>query len=174
MAAPRKSQHRSTASATKARAQSAQQHLGHPTDSRVAQMLAGIRAAGLKLTPQRVAIVQTLADDPTHPTAQELFDRLRAAMPTMSFATVYNTLAALTSAGLVGSLSLAPGAARFDPNRVQHDHAVCDGCGLVRDVMRQGPKAPGGAERQAGISGFFVHAVEHIYRGLCATCASSR
>lgn len=174
MAAPRKSQPRTTASAAKTRPPGTERHLEQHTDSRVAQMLAGIRAAGLKLTPQRVAIVQTLADDPTHPTAQELFDRLRAAMPTMSFATVYNTLAALTSAGLVGSLSLAPGAARFDPNRAQHDHAVCDGCGLVRDVMRQEPEAPGRAERQAGIAGFFVHAVEHIYRGLCATCASSR
>src|SRR5687767_6338926 len=97
-------------------------------------MLARVRASGLKLTPQRMAIVRELAADPTHPTAQELFDRLKGALPTMSFATVYNTLDALATAGLCEALSLSPGAARFDPNMAAHHHAVCDVCGLVRDV----------------------------------------
>src|SRR5690348_184536 len=93
----------------------------NPKDEpRVAAMLARIRTSGFKLTPQRVAIVRELASDPTHPTAQELYERLRAALPTMSFATVYNTLDALASAGLCVGLSLAPGAARFDPNMVAH------------------------------------------------------
>src|SRR5882672_8101604 len=82
---------------------------------RVAAMIAGVRASGLKVTPQRLAVVRELAADPTHPTAQELFERLRPAMPTMSFATVYNTLDALASAGLCAALSLSPGASRFDP-----------------------------------------------------------
>ncbi len=43
----------------------------------VGEMLACVRASGLKLTPQRMAIVRELAADPTHPTAQELFERLR-------------------------------------------------------------------------------------------------
>ncbi len=107
---------------------------GAPPVDRVAEMLACVRASGLKLTPQRMAIVRELAADPTHPTAQELFERLRAALPTMSFATVYNTLDALASAGLCAALSLAPGPARFDPNMQAHHHAVCDRCGLVRDV----------------------------------------
>src|SRR4051812_4738450 len=100
----------------------------------VGEMLATVRASGLKLTPQRMAIVRELAADPTHPTAQELFERLRAEQPTMSFATVYNTLDALAAAGLCAPLSLSPGPARFDPNMRPHHHAVCDGCGLVRDV----------------------------------------
>ena len=44
-------------------------------------MLAGVRAAGLKLTPQRMAIVRELASDETHPTAQEIFERLGRACP---------------------------------------------------------------------------------------------
>src|SRR5687768_5200601 len=99
-------------------------------------ILQRVRAAGLKLTPQRLAIVRELANDPTHPTAQELYERLRREQPTMSFATVYNTLDALAAAGLCSSLALAPGAARFDANMAPHDHLVCDGCGLVRDVHR--------------------------------------
>ena len=134
------------------------------------EMLDGVRSAGLKLTPQRIAIVRAIAGDPTHPTAQEIFDRLQASMPTMSFATVYNTLDALARAGVCGSLSLSPGAARFDPNMEPHHHAVCDGCGLVRDVERHGAD---GARRSIdeALVGFEVRAVEHIYRGLCAECA---
>src|SRR6266496_2316352 len=105
---------------------------GH--SGRVEKMLDGVRKAGLKLTPQRMAIVKELAGDETHPTAQEIFERLQPSLPTMSFATVYNTLDALSSAGLCVALSLSPGSGRFDPNMSPHHHAVCDACGGVRDV----------------------------------------
>lgn len=154
------------------------------------EVLARVRAAGLKLTPQRIAIVRELACDPTHPTAQELYERLLPQLPTMSFATVYNTLDALAAAGLCVSRALVPGAARFDANMAPHDHLVCEGCGLVRDVHRPiGPGPPGGGSTpRAGapvaasshdvashdVGGFVVRAVEQIYRGLCATCAAPR
>ncbi len=138
-------------------------------------MLTGVRAAGLKLTPQRIAIVRELAGDPSHPTAQEIFDRLQSSMPTMSFATVYNTLDALARAGLCGSLSLSPGPARFDPNMAPHHHAVCDGCGLVRDIPHPIERAlprPEPLDESPALTGFEVRAVEHIYRGLCAACSA--
>ena len=130
-------------------------------------MLERVRASGLKLTPQRVAIVREIASDPTHPTAQELFERLQKVVPSMSFATVYNTLDALASAGLCAALSLSPGASRFEPNMAPHHHAVCDRCGLVRDV----PQADAsGDEGLAPSAGFQVRAIERIYRGVCAEC----
>jgi Fur family peroxide stress response transcriptional regulator len=163
------------------------------------RMLTGVRAAGLKLTPQRLAIVRELAEDESHPTAQELFERLRPALPTMSFATVYNTLDALTTAGLCSALALAPGSGRFDPNMRPHHHLVCDGCGSVRDLpiagsakdpgpVAEGPSDPasGGAAAIApevasvrraiarAAPGFEVRSVERILRGLCADCARGR
>src|SRR6478609_3407445 len=117
--------------------------------NRVDQMLAGVRAAGLKLTPQRMAIVRELAQDEFHPTAQELFDRLRPSLPTMSFATVYNTLDALSSAGLCAAMSLSPGSGRFDPNMSPHHHVVCDVCGAVRDIPSGAPVAEGALESSA-------------------------
>jgi Fur family peroxide stress response transcriptional regulator len=149
------------------------------------RMLAGVRAAGLKLTPQRLAIVRELAEDESHPTAQELFERLRTAMPTMSFATVYNTLDTLASAGLCAALALSPGSGRFDPNMDPHHHLVCDRCGSVRDV----PSPPRGRDAQGDVHadsarravarevekvspGFEVRSIERILRGLCADCAA--
>ncbi len=146
-------------------------------DSRVMEMFTRVRASGLKLTPQRMAIVREIALDPTHPTAQELFERLRVLMPTMSFATVYNTLDALSSAGLCVALSLSPGAARFDANMRPHNHAVCDRCGLVRDVPCTGALEPNARDVDTSIGvvvGFSLRTVERIYRGICATCAEEK
>ncbi|MFS8068971.1 MAG: Fur family transcriptional regulator [Byssovorax sp.] len=144
-----------------------------PVDERAVSMLACVRASGLKLTPQRMAIVRELAADPTHPTAQELFERLRPALPTMSFATVYNTLDALAQAGLCAALSLAPGPSRFDPNMKPHHHAVCDRCGEVRDIPSDGARAPAAARALPAAPGFEVRSVEQIYRGVCAQCADA-
>jgi Fur family peroxide stress response transcriptional regulator len=149
-------------------------------EGKVERMLAGVRAAGLKLTPQRMAIVRELAADETHPTAQEIFERLRPGLPTMSFATVYNTLGALSSAGLCAALALSPGSGRFDPNMLPHHHLVCDVCGAVRDV----PPAPSGAAGSPDVPsaravaqvapGFELRSVERIFRGVCASCAKAR
>ena len=132
-------------------------------------MLADLRRAGLKLTSQRVAIVRELADDLSHPTAQELFERLRPAFPTMSFATVYNTLDALAKVGLLGSLRLGS-AVRFDPNTTAHHHAVCDRCGAVLDLPAEEPSASSKAAVARLGGGFTVRLEQRIYRGLCGRC----
>jgi Fur family peroxide stress response transcriptional regulator len=92
----------------------------------------------------------------------------------MSFATVYNTLDALASAGLSGTLRLGT-AARFDPNTSPHHHAVCERCGAIADIpadtLAPTPATVSRLRRRA--SGFQVRAVERIYRGLCAACTRS-
>lgn len=135
-------------------------------------MLDRLREVGLKVTPQRLAIVRALAADVSHPTAQELFDRLAPALPTMSFATVYNTLGALVAAGLCAPKCFGPGPVRFDPNTAPHHHAICDRCGSVSDVAwpREPELYPDTS--QDHVLGFDVRAVERIYRGVCAACRS--
>src|SRR5260221_10489438 len=110
---------------------------------RVQQAIAALERAKLRRTPQRLAIVRAFVDDETHPTAQQIFDRLKRTMPTMSFATVYNTLAALESAGVCRVLRVNDdGSARFDPNVDAHDHAICDRCGAVRDLSSRPRASP--------------------------------
>ena len=138
--------------------------------SRADRMLADLKRAGLKLTPQRIAIVREIADDFSHPTAQALFERLRPSFPTMSFATVYNTLDALAGCGLTGSLNLG-GAVRFDPNTDPHHHAVCDACGMVVDISVD-IAIDASAPATLHASGFRVLREERIYRGLCDRCTS--
>lgn len=127
-----------------------------------------LRTAGLKATSQRIAIALCLMNDESHPTAQEIFDRLRPGHPAMSFATVYNTLAALTAIGHCRKLVVG-GATRFDPKTTVHHHAVCDRCGAVRDVAAGAETTP-----RALPGGFAVTRVERIYRGLCSACQKAR
>jgi Fe2+ or Zn2+ uptake regulation protein len=143
---------------------------------RVSEIVRDLKRAKLKLTPQRLAIIRHFAGDVSHPTAQDLFERLRPDFPSMSFATVYNTLDALARAGLAGVVRL-PGkrgdAARFDPNTGPHHHAMCDGCGAVRDISAEtlAPTPAALRKVRAAAPGFSVRAVERVYRGLCARCA---
>ena len=141
-----------------------------------------LREAGLKATPQRLAVLRSLAGDVTHPTAQELHERLSGEFPGLSVATVYNTLAALTRVQHCKPLELG-GPARFDPNVAPHDHAVCERCGSIRDVppradeaekqvARAQPGTAGDGGALAELRDFRVERVERIYRGLCAACAA--
>jgi Fe2+ or Zn2+ uptake regulation protein len=154
--------------------------LASPDSPRGAAMLDELRSRGLRLTPQRVAVVRELAQDESHPTAQELFDRLRGSLPTMSFATVYNTLDALRRADLCSALALSPGSGRFDPNVSPHDHLVCDRCGSVRDLMAADTRAlprptrASARSRLAAVAPHFeLRAVEQVFRGLCPSCSTA-
>jgi Fe2+ or Zn2+ uptake regulation protein len=148
-------------------------HVATPADQRLDAAIARLRAAGFKVTPQRLAIVRTFLDDPTHPTAQDIFARLKPGLPMMSFATVYNTLDALSNVGLSVARALTKGSTRFDPNVAPHDHAVCEGCGAVSDVMEP-THALEAVTSDVRVVGFEVHAVEKVYRGLCAACVRAR
>jgi Fe2+ or Zn2+ uptake regulation protein len=133
-----------------------------------AELSEALKQAGLKLTPQRLAVVECLAGDGTHPTAQELYERLRARFPTMSVATVYNTLGALSQVGGCRPLEMGGGATRFDPNVEPHHHAVCERCGSIRDVADDDAPEP-----PCSLPGFLVHRVERVYRGVCAQCGDA-
>jgi Fur family peroxide stress response transcriptional regulator len=149
---------------------------------RAEHMLRDLKRTGLKMTPQRIAIVKLFAGDDTHPTAQDIFERLRPEFPSMSFATVYNTLDALAERRLAGIVRLSGthaeglaggSAARFDPNTTPHHHAVCDRCGAVLDLpagtLSPSPAAVSKMRRAA--PGFALRSVERVYRGLCPRCA---
>lgn len=137
-------------------------------------MIAELRRAGMRLTPQRLAIVKTFAHDESHPTAQELFERLRPDFPSMSFATVYKTLDVLARTKLCGNVRLG-NAQRFDPNTSPHHHLVCEACQKVFDIPTKS-MAPGRAARKK-ISrvapGFSIRSVERVYRGLCPQCSQT-
>jgi Fur family peroxide stress response transcriptional regulator len=92
------------------------------------------RYRGLKLTPQRIAIFDYLEGNKGHPSADEIYRAVSRHFPTMSFATVYNTLSALRERGAIRELTIDPAKKRYDPDTGQHNHLICLECRQVVDI----------------------------------------
>jgi Fur family peroxide stress response transcriptional regulator len=88
----------------------------------------------LKLTPQRIAILDYLEGNKSHPSAEDIYRAVATKFPTMSLATVYNTLSALERRGQLLKLTIDPGKARYDPNTFPHHHLICNLCKTIVDV----------------------------------------
>jgi Fur family peroxide stress response transcriptional regulator len=131
-------------------------------------MTAALRAAGLRLTPQRFEVVHEIAASDEHPDVEHVFRAVRAHMPTISLDTVYRTLATLADLGLVGRVAATPGPVRYDANRAPHHHFVCTRCGLIRDIedhALDGLPVPASAEALG-----HVESVEVQLLGVCGRC----
>lgn len=91
------------------------------------------RAEGIKLTHQRIEIFREVAQAGDHPDVDQVFQRVRGRMPTVSLDTVYRTLWLLKDLGLVVMLGSSRERTRFDANLSSHHHFVCAQCGFTRD-----------------------------------------
>ncbi|PYE43940.1 Fur family ferric uptake transcriptional regulator [Rhizobium sp. PP-F2F-G20b] len=94
-----------------------------------------LRAADLRVTPQRLAIIGVLAAEADHPSADEILSRARRIDDTVSLATVYRTLSSLEAAGIIRKLAIEDASARFEltPRR-EHDHLVDVDTGEVIEI----------------------------------------
>lgn len=92
-----------------------------------------LRAKGLKVTPQRLAIYQLLSGTTTHPSAEDIYKALMPTNPTISLATVYKTLDSFRSVGLVQELSVGNGRSNYDAAVHTHPHIVCTCCNAIED-----------------------------------------
>jgi Fe2+ or Zn2+ uptake regulation protein len=109
------------------------------------QAVQRLREAGLLATGARVAILEALASDRRHPTAEMLLESLHARIPSLSMSTVYATLESFLQRGLIHRITGTSGRLRVDGTKQNHDHAVCRNCGDVFDIDRdwlQRPKPP--------------------------------
>jgi len=90
-----------------------------------------------KRTPQRLAILDFLTGNTSHPSAEDIFRVVSKTYQSMSFATVYNTLHALTRAGALRELTIDPERKRYDPDTSNHHHMICLQCGRIVDVFEE-------------------------------------
>ena len=93
-----------------------------------------LRQNGFKVTPQRLAVYQALQGRTDHPTAEEIYKKVRENNPSISLATVYQTLHLLSRIGLVQQLGFGDKKSRFDPSIEPHINIICPDCGQVTDL----------------------------------------
>lgn len=93
-----------------------------------------LRQCDILPTPQRIAVVQSVLHTKAHPTADDVLVSARRKCPTVSRATVYNTLNLLVEKGLIGMQTLKEGSVVFDPNVERHHHFIDEDTGAIYDI----------------------------------------
>lgn len=129
-----------------------------------------LKETGIRITPQRHAILEYLINSMSHPTADDIYKALEGKFPNMSVATVYNNLRVFREIGLVNELTYGDSSARFDFVTSHHYHVICENCGKIVDFHYPGLDE---VEHLAShVTGFKVenHRLE-IY-GSCPECTS--
>lgn len=128
-----------------------------------------LKVSGVRITPQRHAILEYLINSMAHPTADEIYKALEGKFPNMSVATVYNNLRVFKDVGLVKELTYGDSSSRFDFTTHDHYHAICESCGKIVDF--QYPGLDEVEQFASHVTGFKVshHRLE-VY-GLCPDCA---
>ncbi len=132
------------------------------------KIISKYKNTGIRLTPQRIAILKYLEGNTSHPTADDIFRDVRRNYPTLSFATVYNTLQTLKNLGDIMEITIDPLRKHYDPNTRQHHHVVCIKCNRIWDVFEdysEKLKLPANMSKEINAVGAHVD-----FYGICRNC----
>lgn len=142
------------------------------SDRRLQRALDTLKESGIRITPQRHAVLEYLLTSMSHPTADEIYRALESKFPNMSVATVYNNLRVLRKVGLVRELTYGDDSSRFDCNTSEHYHIICNDCGKIVDFDYSGlDELEAAAERETGFE-ISYHRLE-LY-GKCEECKNKQ
>ncbi len=137
-----------------------------PSDGSIIEAL---RKKGYRATSQRIAICRLALDSREHPTARRIYTAVKKLHPTVSLATVYNTLQVLKELHLVQELVFVQGETRFDSNVDPHVNVVCLHCGTVSDVDDRATREV--VARATSTVRFTVTGQRFDIYGICDKCA---
>lgn len=121
-----------------------------------------LSAAGIKPSPQRMAIARYIAGSCEHPTVDHIYAALQEEYPTLSRTTVYNTVKLLCDTGCIAAITIDPDAVRYDYNVTPHAHFLCNECGALHDLPLESYPAPP--------EGYMASDVQIYFRGVCKNC----
>ena len=127
-------------------------------DLRISERL---RRAGVQPSAQRTAVASYVLHTDSHPSADQVFARVRASFPMISRATVYNTLNLLVRKGLLRQLVLSEGKVVFDPNVAAHHHFIDEATGAIEDVPWEAVEV----RRVEDLKGLDVREYQVVMRG---------
>jgi Fur family transcriptional regulator, peroxide stress response regulator len=136
--------------------------MSSPTDFPTA-LAKRLAESGLRPTPQREVVFKVILEKRDHPTADEIFARVKSQMPTISLATVYNCLETLVQNGLVRQVNFERAPTRYCPNLHEHAHFHDEATGEVHDI--DVPTEIIAQLRALLPSGYDASAVELSFRG---------
>ncbi|GAB4535022.1 MAG: Fur family transcriptional regulator [Anaerolineales bacterium] len=132
-------------------------------------LITALRQQNKRITPQREAICRLLAESPDHPTATQIYATLLSRFPSMSLATVYNTLETLVALGKVNALGNAgDDAVHYDADVSPHVNLACISCHRVIDLQSEHIQAL--EQEVTQNSHYQLLGARVLYYGLCPEC----
>lgn len=130
-----------------------------------------LKKAGLRVTPQRLAIMAYMRGSKAHPSPEMTYAALKPANPSLSLNTVYQTLRSLEEAGLVQRVGALENVYRYDADVSPHAHLVCVTCGRVDDTNGQiAPLLEDLLRKGSARTDWDVKALDASFFGLCPDC----
>lgn len=120
-----------------------------------------LRSHGIQPSAQRLAVAAYVLDTEAHPSAEQVWGRVRERFPMISRATVYNTLNLFVEKGLLRQLALSEGKVVFDPKVEPHHHFIDEATGAIHDV----PWDSVDVRRVADLKGLDVREYQVVMRG---------
>lgn len=124
---------------------------------------------GLKSSHQRLKILEYLANNPCHPTADKILHEMKNELPTLSKSTVYKTLNSFVEANLLRELTIEDREIRYEYNLEDHGHFKCEECGEVYDF-----KINFDIFHSKELEGFKVNDKNICFKGVCKSCLSNK
>jgi Fe2+ or Zn2+ uptake regulation protein len=134
----------------------------------VQELTESIRVAGGRVTPQRVAVIEAIGQSTSHPTVDQLFEKVSISQPSLSRKTVYQIVNDLAGIGAIALVDVGTGQLRIDPTvEHTHDHFVCSKCKCIFDIERKKLPTVSSSARKFGD----VESIDVVYRGICKNCS---
>ena len=135
------------------------------------QVIDTLRDEGLRITPQRIAIVDYLLKTEDHPSAELIHNVVKKRYPMVSLSTVYKTLDLLKEKRLVNEIEV-DGEARFDAHTDEHINLVCMNCGKIEDIDEESLKDI--QTKVAKKSKYLILKSSFELLGYCSVCKSKK
>ncbi|HEV7402937.1 MAG TPA: transcriptional repressor [Chthoniobacteraceae bacterium] len=126
---------------------------------------------GLRITEQRRSVYEAIMAKADHPTAVEVFMRVKGTVPSISLATVYNCLETLVECGVVRHVHHDRESSRYCANLEEHAHLFCEACGSVTDLPLRAQRRTEDIWEMPADS--VVTSRDVSFRGLCPACAAT-
>lgn len=140
----------------------------------ISSLTTSLQKAGMRLTPQRMAICKLLIESDAHPTAAMIYDELRPQFPSLALATIYNTLDTLVGLGAVNVLGHAgDNHVHYDADMNPHVNLACISCHRIVDVPSErfsGQIVQDLDNEISQASGYKLLGARVLYYGLCPEC----
>jgi len=132
-----------------------------------------LKRSGLRLTATRTAICKLLSETSNHPSALEIYRELKSQYPSLSLATVYNTVDVLVGMGLIRVLGCVGGGhVHIDTNIQSHINVMCMNCHKIIDLPSDEIERLD--QRITNESGFKLQGSSIIFYGLCPACQKEK